>query len=90
MVNNDLRNFAKSSTNLDQIEGVILASSGAGGDDHQGTRSLKKDRGVIFKDEPAAAPDERTPHARIAVDDDVDSVQHLDLSVIDDNQHDGF
>ena len=88
MVNNDLRNFAKSSTNLDQIEG-ILASGGVGsGDDHQGTRSLKKDnRGVLFKEEPAG--DDRS-QARIAVDDDVDSVQHLDLSVIDDNHHDGL
>ena len=82
-VNEDLRNFAKSSTNLDQ------AAARAGVQDHIAGRTLKKDdhgRSVYFKDEP---DDGHHAPPRI-VDDDVDSVQHLDLSVIDDNHHDGY
>ena len=73
-INQDLRNFAKSSTNL--VEQVA-----EGGNDPHHVRFLEKNR-VLFKEE----PDES--HARIGVDDDVDSVQHLDLSVIGDHQHD--
>jgi len=43
-------------------------------------RSLKKDR-VIFKDE--------LDESQIRMEDDVDSVQHLDLSVIDDHNDPG-
>ena len=66
-INDDLRNFAKSSTYLNKKISVDDSTP-------RQEQIFKKEK-VVFKDLASGAK----------IDDDVDSVQHMDLSVIDDN-----